>query len=308
MRAAQHVRVRGFRHRPGFTLIEILVVLAIIGVLAALTVGTIKGVADGQKKSSTEQTLRKVDSSLKQQYEAVVKQAGTEVPPPGIVNMAGGDPRRAQVIWVKLRLKQEFPQSYAEGKNAIVGPAKYPFTLQPLYATALSKVAAGSGGNTESAACLLLALQRVRSGAKLNPDDLGSGAVKDTNNDGLKEIVDDWGLPVKFVRWPAPTAPYVASGELDDLLTNANPNASKRPDPLDPEGLLLNPLWNNGQDYSQQLGVYWFEQLLHPVRVYGNNLYPHYLIPVIYSAGRNGVYDDNDDVLSFRLRTGARGD
>ena len=55
---------------------------------------------------------------------------------------------------------------------------------------------------TEMAACLLMALSRPRSGKKFNPEEsLGANAIKDTDGDGMAEIVDGWGKAVGFCRW-----------------------------------------------------------------------------------------------------------
>src|ERR1700731_3395642 len=106
-----------FPPRSGFTMIELLVVIALIGVLAALTAGGIFQVIDGQKQSNTEQTMRTLSKAVRQKWERVISDARKETPLDPVPQLAGGSPDRAQIIWIKYRLKQEFPMTFSEVIN-----------------------------------------------------------------------------------------------------------------------------------------------------------------------------------------------
>src|SRR5262245_24763239 len=100
----------------GFTLIEILVVLAILGILVGLLAVAIFGLIGGQSQKNTETMLRKLHDGTQQQWSEACKQFRTGQAPPSAVTLAGVDPtgKRTQIIWMKLQLRREFPQSYAE--------------------------------------------------------------------------------------------------------------------------------------------------------------------------------------------------
>jgi prepilin-type N-terminal cleavage/methylation domain-containing protein len=98
----------------GFTLIEMLVVLAIAGILVSLTAAAAFQVMVYQRVSNTETLIRSLDKALQQQWKAVILRANTENIPASVMTLAGGDQRRARVIWIKLRLKQEFPMNFHE--------------------------------------------------------------------------------------------------------------------------------------------------------------------------------------------------
>jgi prepilin-type N-terminal cleavage/methylation domain-containing protein len=313
--------------RPGFTLTEMLVVLAILVVLASLSAAGIMRWLANQSQDTTETTMRGVYQVLNRQIKAVLDKADKEDPPQSVKNMAGGDMRRARVIWRKLRLKQEFPMSYYEawypyasaGGVALLPAAdlqsKFAKLLpQPATAPAYpptAPTAPAAPARNESSACLLAALSRSQGGVRLSADDLPNTALSEVSPGGPKMIVDSWGRPLAFYRWPTGNA------ELIGL------NTTKFADPLDPEGLLLNPNWYNttnakGQVVANPLRQQ-FESLCHPVSA-SNGQTAYYVIPTLASAGRDtkfgldlttmAVTNANaaaDNIYSYRLRLGIRG-
>src|SRR5262249_14319221 len=135
---------------------------------------------DSQKKSNTLVTLNKVQSQLTKQWDIYKDLFWKENPASvnatawsSVLTLAGNDPKRARVIWVKLRMKQTFPISFSEALN----PA--PLSPVPAYQTALNQlgITAANAPNPpaayESAACLLLALQQSPSGGGAKLEDLG---------------------------------------------------------------------------------------------------------------------------------------
>jgi prepilin-type N-terminal cleavage/methylation domain-containing protein len=111
------------RRRAGFTLVELLVVLAIAGLIIALVAaGTIQVIAYS-RTSTTQTTIQGLQTALNKQWEAVVEKAMKKDPlsaiPQAVVNLAkdvngNPDPRRVRVIWAKLCLKREFPMNFSE--------------------------------------------------------------------------------------------------------------------------------------------------------------------------------------------------
>src|SRR5436309_11522723 len=100
--------------RTGFTLIELLVVILILAILMGLTAAGTFQVIEGQRGANTQSSMQTVLKTLRQHWDYVVSAAKRETPSPAAYALAGGDGPRAQVIWIKLRLMEAFPISYAE--------------------------------------------------------------------------------------------------------------------------------------------------------------------------------------------------
>lgn len=315
-------------HRQAFTLIEILVVIAIIGILAALVTGAARVMMGVQQETNTNSTISTLNSILSRQWSAVVATASKESPPANVLNMAGGHPGRAQVIWIKLRLKQEFPMNLTEAASPWLplGPYLQPpspgvpgdLPAKPSYTSALQEAASIPGATfvansdpstckwtLESAFTLVMALKQNRGGIVFKEENFPPAALATEIHTysgsppqptlayrGPKMLVDAWGGPIFFYRWPTGNPDFgTAAGASNGQAATANSPVSSNlrtaanADPLDPQGLLLDQNWNSASNYNSQLGVYWFEQYCHPVHIGNWTPMAWYTEPVIMSAG-----------------------
>lgn len=305
--------------RPAFTLVEILVVLAIIAILSALTVGAVIKMTSAGKLSNTRSIMSSIDKTLKEHWAYVAaeakKETGLSVPFATMnaifgADATGGD--RNRVLWIKMRLMEAFPISFAEVAN----PYPYasgiiPTTMRKYnstYQKVLSAKQPGTNPAAESSACLLMALSLVRNGTSLSSDVLGTSYVTDTDGDTIPELVDGWGTPLTFFRFPTQN-PYLQAA----VPVKAGAKA-KYADPLDPDGVFLN--WAAG------VGRTTFEKNVHIIG-YAATANASYIVPTIVSAGPDvklgldtvintptkknmnmdvtAVLDEADNVYSFLL-------
>lgn len=270
--------------RAAFTLIELMVVITIIAVIMSLTAGAYFKFIGSQKQSNTVLLAQKISNALKQHWQAVIDQARTETIPSDVTSWAGNDPERARVLWVKLRLKQEFPISFSEvftpsgAGNSYVSASDLP--PKPSYVDALSQagITSGTGGLTneqQSAVLLYLILSQKRRGMNFEVDkELSSSELVDapgTPAGSLKMIVDAWGNPLAFSRWPTGSAEPVNAGQPQSGLNDAQ----------DPRGTLANQSWattsNNG--YTA------FITYMHALPAGSTSPTSYKLVPEVYSAG-----------------------
>jgi prepilin-type N-terminal cleavage/methylation domain-containing protein len=300
--------VRKLAHkREGFTLIELLIVMSIITLLAALLAGATILYIGRQYESNTRGIIGSVSKELDWQWRSVVEDARAEYKSgnlssnvlDAVNNMAtppggGLDEERAQVIWSKCRLRQQFPMNYTEIGSPVVLPSSSgsPVTVLPTvvaYQSAMGNRAQASNPPkpSESGAALLMALTaQSRHGRLTNKELFGTQAIQDPENDGVPKLVDGWGHPLVFYRWAT------ANPELDAL--NVNNSGSTRPpfqDPCDQQGRLMADNWNNQPNSTAGAGCKQFELIFHFIHDPNNPTYTPrswYLIPVIASAGSDG--------------------
>jgi prepilin-type N-terminal cleavage/methylation domain-containing protein len=313
--------------RAAFTLVELLVTMAILATLASLAISAVFTLRNSQMKSFTETTVQKLGSALDQQWKAVMDDIYGETPSAFAMQLANQDIRRGRVIHTKLRLAQEYPTSFAQVLNpSPIGP-------KPTYSQAIPQgTPAGTlrpdGKDWESAALLFLALSQSRRGmAAFKAEELVEPTAIQSvplNGREYRIFVDSWGNPLRY--YPFPTG----NDELNQppyLDTSINPTTGKPTvpltarDPQDPEGTLYSP-----PNYWPNILRNQFQVWVHPLQpnVSSGSYSPtaRYLMPVIASAGRDGNWgidlttmavtnqtDADDNTYSYRLRRfGARGD
>jgi hypothetical protein len=176
-----------------------LVVIGLIAFLTAAIVAVVPRVTYSAKAAATRATIKKVDELLNDRINGfrrwINKQnqlagSGTSNPPSYVTNspyasMFAGNPVQAKALAVKYAFKTYFPQLFSEFSTPVQpGPTHTQVTesSESLYLF----LTAGPLFDTEPP-----------SGA-----DLKAIETADTDGDGLLEIVDAWGHPLRFYRWP----------------------------------------------------------------------------------------------------------
>lgn len=336
------IRHHHVNNRTGFTLVELLVVIGIIVTLVALSAaGTFRWI-ENTRINNTIATLQTLDDLLQKHWAKVVADARKEEPSPAVYQLGGGDPPRAQVLWIKVRLLEAFPLSYAEiSPPPIAGVPQPPPVYAPIaalggqslipqnkrrYIASYQRMLGSLAGTNpptqaETAACLRLALSVDRGVGKVDLDPYSA----DTNGDGLKELVDNWNVPLGFYRFPWANLDMDASNPA-----TPGSKASKCRDPLDPAGVLLNPNWNNYLNFNSpplplMSAIRIIEKYCHPIHEPQGgetavNYQPvsYYMVPTLVSGGSNGRLghepgtmriinsaDANDNLYSYKLRIGS---
>jgi prepilin-type N-terminal cleavage/methylation domain-containing protein len=218
--------------RSAFTLIELITVMAIILVIAALGIGAAAKGLGWVKQRSTEATMTKVLERVGHRLDQIFKEAKnwpTETENI-IQSQAGGSPQRAYVLKVLYLYKWSFPNCYAEAfhnvqesrqlydtangyppavgilqklRRGTSGPAAIPDPMQ-LPSTAFWTAGTPTPAQTaipqiipsQSAACLLVSYETAGgSRDEFAPTELGKTAF-DQNN----MLIDGWGNPLLCLR------------------------------------------------------------------------------------------------------------
>ena len=85
----------------------------------------------------------------------------------------------------------------------------------------------------QGAECLYLIMATSYVGSGPAIDVIPAANIDDTDGDGLLEILDGWGQPLEFIRWPVGVADFEQSAIVSAAPTSANPNLTPVPDDFD---------------------------------------------------------------------------
>jgi prepilin-type N-terminal cleavage/methylation domain-containing protein len=297
--------------RRGFTLIELLVVMTVIAILASMVLAGLYSANESAKLAKTKATIAKLHGQILERWDSYRTRRlplilGESNPNETTQQFAA---RRLKALWTLQRL--EMPDDYSEIATDFAGiPTKFdPITVDASFSAlrgnALQQayVNAGknayddlvAGGRTPTEAKTLLTEQNASAECLYLMFALGMNAdeevrvleseLGDTDHDGIPEIIDGWGRPIRWIRWaPGYVHNVLTPGmRADSDFQRADPPGapvpqSFQPDPFDPRGVCrpdspivaLVPPGNPTVDGRKSWGFK--------------------LVPLVFSAGPDGEY------------------
>ncbi len=221
------------RQRSGFTLVELMIVIAVIILLATITIAAFANFIMTSKEKATATTISKINKILQQRKEAFdrlnFKDAAKGV-------HAGYSPsiglRASEVVVRKQRFELAFPQRVEE--RSLYNGLDYKSYFMGL----------SSRPNYESSALLYLAITDGETFGSPQVDDDAFTAAEVTSipitiggsTVDLKYFIDAWGQPLRFYRWPTGLIRPASGGTIDRsyslLLAPSYPPAASASDPL----------------------------------------------------------------------------
>lgn len=209
--------------RRGFSLIELLVVIAIITLLAGLVALALPNIISGANEANTKATIKKVNELLLKRMHAIEREIKdqdqravggipaylTDSP---YVSMTPRD--KALVLARKYFIRRHLPMNFAEAERT---PA----------------VGGGHTSQTENAEILYYFLTNGPQfdAAPVDTDYFRATELEDSDGDGAFEIIDAWGNPLRFYRWPtrlirpAPAGDEADPQNVEDLGGGPEPDA-----------------------------------------------------------------------------------
>jgi prepilin-type N-terminal cleavage/methylation domain-containing protein len=251
---AQRNQQRVAKARSAFTLIELLMVIAIIGVLVALTLRVVGGLISTARRAATQTVITKVHTLLKSRTQAVERLANSRANPgrsgnvmPGLgvtpVDYVGnsGRNREAAVITKKALARFYLPQTWDEAFDSSLHveagvatlpsypatkPGSFPWTAPAGRLNLETEEQWEKGRLAESAEVLYFVLTKSSIPGYDSPgaDAFSTTDVVDSNNNGFPEFTDGWQQPLRFYRWP--TGLVKPSGDNGDDADHSEINTS----------------------------------------------------------------------------------
>lgn len=209
------MRLRTGTRRPGFSLIELLVVVIIIAVLLALTAGAVLRFRDTGPVSATRTNFTKINSYLLKQWgevrDAADRDSNRDTAYLARALLKGGTAANPEVKkeYVRLKLLQAFPRTFAEALDPAPMANQTPLPPWPAYKSYLNGLGITTGNEgvpdpVQRAICLLMILQRGPKQPRLESDDLATTCVENLSLNpvsGTAEgIVDGYRQPAVFTH------------------------------------------------------------------------------------------------------------
>lgn len=278
-------------------MIELIVVIGLILLLTTILVVTLGNALGSARKSATEATLLKLDGMLQQRIEAfrnsldtpqqqsVLKAQATAMQQnlDQTYSIRGVPAAMLNLLVLKQTMRRAFPQTLAD--NPALGNAGQPFN-------------GNLSNEAESSEMLYWLITQADSFGVSPVDDseFSSAELGDTDGDGRREFIDNWGNPLRFYRWPTRLIrPGGAANSINravaSLLISGLPSVPTQPGDVDPLT----------QDPDDRIGVY-------EATVNGTSMTPAqyetlahtpdtYWVPLIVSAGADkslGLFEPFD--------------
>jgi len=206
------------KKRNGFTLVELLIVVTIISMMAAMTLGALSSVQEQGREYATKATIAKLNDIIMRRYESYMHR---RVP----VDLSGCTSSFAvaqdRLYAIRDLMRMEMPDRKEDIGVAASGPpvtlsniSTLPIVLPnstkqvpapsvtPLYRNYIKAHYKGDTAVASKAAFPAALLYMIVSIG--NPEDMEQftqSEIGDTDNDGLLEFLDGWGRPIYFLRW-----------------------------------------------------------------------------------------------------------
>lgn len=202
----------------GFTVIELMTVMLILSLLVAMSLGAYSAAVNHARVSRTKVIIAKLDQLIMDRWESYRTRP---IPLRGTGTSARLSSERR--LWaLREIMRMELPNTRADVNDPPVLVSRT--ALSRGY---LRKVPASWSAEWEQAECLYIIIASMRDHEKSALDFFTSDEIGDTDQDGVPEILDGWGMPIQFVRWPTG---YLASGVTNPAIT---PQDKTIPDSFD---------------------------------------------------------------------------
>jgi len=192
--------------RGGFTLVELLIVMSVIAVLGTLALLVIRGAVENAKADRTQSQITRINEILQQRWEDYeVRILPIRIPANAGLGRGAIAKIRSDAILQLVRAEMPNRASYVTSSQFPTGgfDVFYPalngsFRIPSLYTRYNAVASPGWTEQHQEAECLYMVLQSIVVLDQSGVDFLHNDEVRDTDGDGMPEVLDGFGLPMQF--------------------------------------------------------------------------------------------------------------
>lgn len=198
--------------RAGFTLVELLVVSTIIAILAGMLTFALAGANQAAKRRRSRTQVAKIHEMIAEKWESYETRS-VQFSTTGLAMMDNAtsrqDRNRTRLFALRELMRYEMPDRVSDlvdpGTQTPKAPLFVDLPAISKYYTSRAARAVNDEWTTQhqGAECLYLILSRIEVGDGFALDAFPDREIGDTDGDGMPEILDAWGRPMQFIRWPA---------------------------------------------------------------------------------------------------------
>ena len=191
--------VNKHRSSSGFTLVELLVVIVIVSLLSALTLGALRSGGIRAKEDSARSFIVHISDSLLELFEELDDRGMTSRTTVSAANAHDGE--------VSYDIRWQLPVSRLDAFQRRLGNLASKSIQQcgdslPPFGSTYNSYGQNIGAANESAECLYMIMTQTGYFADFL-ETLHETQVADTDGNGLNEFVDTWGTAIRFEFSPA---------------------------------------------------------------------------------------------------------
>ncbi|QDS93402.1 hypothetical protein FF011L_21720 [Roseimaritima multifibrata] len=214
--------------RRAFTLVELLVTMAVLTILVGMVTAALASVNSDARRARCETQLTAINAMLQARLETYLTQRIRVNPTPPYQHFLPYS-ARARMLLVRDQMRMELPdrkndlmfgpvsvQSYVQTRRG-AATTREDFTAPDHQQLMYRRIIARFRGNAltpttwhlgwteqnEASECLYLILAATTVGGKSGLEIVRKDQIGDTDGDLVPEILDPWGVPIAWIRWPA---------------------------------------------------------------------------------------------------------
>ena len=186
--------VNKHKSKTGFTLVELLVVIIIVALLSALTLGALRTGGIRAKEDATRSFIVHISDSLLELFE--------ELDDPGMASSKTVSAVNAHDGAISYDIRWQLPVSRLDAFQRRLGNLASKSIQQcgdslPPFGSTYNSYGQNIGAANESAECLYMIMTQTGYFADFL-ETLHETQVADTDGNGLNEFVDTWGTAIRF--------------------------------------------------------------------------------------------------------------